>query len=79
MSSQSLVLRELFGGAITIQLPNDLLDASELREVPDTQEVFVDKHSDISYILDVNERVPPTDNREAIKCARLPSLSSKPA
>lgn len=32
---------QLYGGAVTMQLPAGLLDASHVRPVPDTQEVFV--------------------------------------
>ena len=60
-------VRELFGGAITATLPNEIVDASELRQVPDTQEVFISKICDISYIFDITQSVPPTDLVEATK------------
>ena len=37
-----LVARPLFGGAITIGLPSQYLDASNFREIPDNQEVWTD-------------------------------------
>ncbi|KAG8831479.1 hypothetical protein FRC17_003098 [Serendipita sp. 399] len=59
--------RELYGGAITINLPANLIDASDLRQVPDAQEVFLDPHSDISYIFEVLDRVEPDEPEEAAK------------
>jgi len=59
--------RELFGGAITVTLPTALLDASDLRQIPDTQEVFLSPNSGVSIIFEVLERVPATDPLEAVK------------
>ncbi|KAI0670595.1 Mog1p/PsbP-like protein [Trametes maxima] len=58
-------LRELFGGAITAALPANLIDASDFRQVPDTQEVFLFPDSSISIIVEVLESVSATDLREA--------------
>ncbi|TFY58159.1 hypothetical protein EVJ58_g6587 [Rhodofomes roseus] len=49
--------RELFGGAITTTLPTSIIDASDLRQVPDTQEVFLFPDADISIIVEVLQRV----------------------
>ena len=51
---------KLFGGALEIsKLPSiDLLDVSQMRQVPDNQEVFVDKHSDLSIIVELLEHDP---------------------
>ncbi|KAI0747915.1 Mog1p/PsbP-like protein [Daedaleopsis nitida] len=57
--------KELFGGAITVSLPTDLIDASDFRQVPDTQEVFVSSTSDISLIVEVLQSVDATDLRQA--------------
>ena len=70
---------ELYGGAITIsKLPNSFIDISQIRQVPDTQEVFInqlsnhnDSHDvsgsfDHSFIIDLLERVDPIDYQEAI-------------
>lgn len=70
---------ELYGGAITIsKLPNSFIDISQIRQVPDTQEVFINQlsshnHShdvsgsfDHSFIIDLLERVDPIDYQEAI-------------
>lgn len=51
---------ELFGGAITTVIPESFVDASNFREVPDNQEVFVsmsDDDGDVSIIVDILERV----------------------
>jgi len=44
---------ELFGGAMSILLPESFEDISNVREVPDHQEVFVDRLSEISCIVEV--------------------------
>jgi hypothetical protein len=43
----------LFGGAISIILPNAFDDISTIRQVPDHQEVFVDRNSEISFIVEL--------------------------
>ncbi|KAI0957111.1 hypothetical protein AcW1_005607 [Taiwanofungus camphoratus] len=53
----SSAMKELFGGAITISLPTNLIDASDLRQVPDTQEVFLYPDSEISIIVEVLQSV----------------------
>ena len=49
---------ELFGGAITLALPTGLIDVAELRDVADTQEVYVEKDSTVSYLIDITQSVP---------------------
>ncbi|KAI9684004.1 MAG: multicopy suppressor of ts gsp1 [Bathelium mastoideum] len=51
---------ELFGGAITAQYPRTFIDVSNLRQVPDHQEVYVDSQGFTSIIVDILER-PPED------------------
>ena len=47
----------LYGGAITCQIPERFLDCSEFRQVPDHQEVFIDKNqSDQSIIFEILEQ-----------------------
>lgn len=69
---------ELYGGAITTVVPAGFLDASSLREVPDTQEVYVNSRRDAdkfedglatneSIIVDLLETVDKADLREAWK------------
>ncbi|KAF2666731.1 Mog1p/PsbP-like protein [Microthyrium microscopicum] len=47
----------LFGGAITTSLPTGYLDASTMRDIPDTQEVFLDPNSNTNIIISLLERV----------------------
>ncbi|KAL8709989.1 MAG: hypothetical protein Q9225_007367 [Loekoesia sp. 1 TL-2023] len=65
---------ELFGGAITVDLPSGYADVSpfspysNIREVPDHQEIYLDASGFNSIIIEIAERVsqPPTDE-EALK------------
>lgn len=69
--------KELYGGALTTKLPKGLLDASEFRQVPDTQEVFVtDSENTTNYddmvktdsiIIDLMEALETTNVDEALK------------
>lgn len=45
----------LFGGAMSAVLPNHATDISELREIPDNQEVFAHVHTDQSLIVELLE------------------------
>lgn len=67
---------ELYGGAITTVVPPGFIDASTLREVPDTQEVYVNSRRDEeefedglatneSIIVDLLETVDKSDLKEA--------------
>ncbi|KAK4192278.1 putative ran guanine nucleotide release factor [Podospora australis] len=49
----------LFGGAIVVDLPSNFADVSKLRQVPDNQEVYIDKDGFTSIIVDITERVGP--------------------
>ncbi|KIK93505.1 hypothetical protein PAXRUDRAFT_828898 [Paxillus rubicundulus Ve08.2h10] len=58
----------LFGGAIVAQLPADIIDASDIRQVPDSQEVFL--YNDVtgsSLVVEVLERVTAPDDTKAVK------------
>ncbi|KAJ9659411.1 hypothetical protein H2198_003140 [Neophaeococcomyces mojaviensis] len=46
---------DLYGGAMTVSLPTDLVDASNLRQIPDHQEVFLRKNALTSIIFEINE------------------------
>ncbi|KAH0610000.1 uncharacterized protein H6S33_012546 [Morchella sextelata] len=50
---------ELFGGAVVCAVPMDFQDASNFREVPDNQEVYVSMTdgNDTSIIFDIAQRV----------------------
>lgn len=60
-SKTILMLRHLFGGAITASLPENFEDASKFRQIPDNQEVFVDKDSDVSVIVEILETPDNSD------------------
>ena len=53
-SSSSLVgytTRDLYGGAIKISIPNCFIDGSNIREVPDNQELFLDVNASNRSII----------------------------
>lgn len=57
----------LYGGALSVDLPADMTDASTFRQIPDTQEVFVSKtDANHSIIIDLLECVPAQDLKEAL-------------
>lgn len=64
--SLQFVVHELYGGAITVALPHDIVDASNLRQVPDHQEVFLSDKSLTSIIFEINQYQhmlsPPTSD-----------------
>jgi len=47
----------LFGGALIVELPSSFADVSTIRQVPDHQEVYLDKDGFTSIIFDITERV----------------------
>lgn len=49
------MIRELFGGALTVSVPESYVDASNFRQIPDNQEVFVSENSDNSFIIEILE------------------------
>jgi len=59
--------RGLFGDAITADLPDQLIDASYLRQIPDTQEVFLYPNSNVSIVIEILERVEPTQSSDAVR------------
>jgi len=59
MSSNKYRSTPLFGGALVCDLPDRFADVSKLREVPDNQEVWIDKDGFTSIIFDITERVGP--------------------
>ena len=46
-------MKQLFGGAITSLIPKSFEDVSIIRQVPDHQEVFVDKYTEMSLIVEL--------------------------
>jgi len=55
----------LFGGALIADLPSTFLDVSNIRQVPDNQEVYLDKDSLTSIMFDILERVGPPGSSDA--------------
>ncbi|KAI2602690.1 Mog1p/PsbP-like protein [Hypoxylon sp. NC1633] len=47
----------LYGGALIADLPANFADVSTIRQVPDNQEVYIDKDGFTSIIFDIVERV----------------------
>lgn len=52
---------DLFGGAITCLLPTTFADVSDIRQVPDHQEVWLDKDGFTNVIIEILERVEKPD------------------
>ncbi|GAA5937764.1 hypothetical protein JCM1841_004779 [Sporobolomyces salmonicolor] len=61
--------RPLFGGAISCSLPANFVDASDLRQVPDTQEVFLAPDSDLSLIAEILELVKDDAAADSLEAA----------
>lgn len=57
---------DLFGGALNAALPSTFADVSDIRQVPDHQEVWLDKDGFTSIIFEILERVEMSDP-EALK------------
>ncbi|KAJ9604045.1 hypothetical protein H2200_011568 [Cladophialophora chaetospira] len=52
-------VRELYGGAMKVELPVELIDSSDIRQVPDHQEVFLSPTTLTSIIFEINTYVLP--------------------
>ena len=52
---------ELYGGAMSIELPETFRNAAEFRQIPDHQEVFVDHETENSIIIEILERSKESD------------------
>jgi len=61
----------LFGGALSADLPTTFADVSTIRQVPDNQEVYLDKDGFTSIIFDITERVGPPGSDNATDGAAL--------
>lgn len=57
MTSTMMNKYECFDGAINFESDLNLIDASKFRQVPDNQEVFIGKDSEVSVIVEVLEHV----------------------
>ncbi|RMZ77334.1 hypothetical protein DV737_g4363, partial [Chaetothyriales sp. CBS 132003] len=59
--------RELYGGAITSELPRDYIDASSVRQVPDHQEVYLSPKQLTSLIFEINQYVAAGNDADAVQ------------
>lgn len=57
----------LFGGALSAVLPHSIVDTSELREIPDNQEVFAHAHTDQSLIVELVEYQTQVSDQDAVR------------
>jgi len=61
------VERSLFGGAVHCLIPARFDDVSNVREVPDNQEVFADASTEQSIIIELLESDPQLTNSDIVK------------
>ncbi|RIA96093.1 hypothetical protein C1645_733580 [Glomus cerebriforme] len=59
--------RELFGGAISMYIPPSFGDVSDVRNVPDNQEVFTDVNTDQSIIIEILQFVHQAANEDVAR------------
>ncbi|KAL5361342.1 hypothetical protein BJX96DRAFT_176151 [Aspergillus floccosus] len=59
--SSRLTPQAFYGGAITGVIPQGWIDGSALREVPDHQELFLSPTTLSSQIIEINQRVTPSE------------------
>lgn len=55
----SFSTQALYGGAISANLPTGFVDAGELRQIPDHQEVYLSPKTLTTIIFEINEYVSP--------------------
>ena len=70
MTSNSSILRHnqaLFGGAISMSVPMGWTDVSTIRQVPDSQEVFMHPENKCTLILEV---LAPVDAENQAQCIK---------
>ncbi|KAM9958144.1 hypothetical protein ACTFIW_013124 [Dictyostelium discoideum] len=65
--SETFEKRQLYGGAIEIDVPRRFIDVTSYRHIPDHQELFSDEKSDQSVIIELNEFQDHISNANAIK------------
>ncbi|ORZ03191.1 hypothetical protein BCR43DRAFT_482893 [Syncephalastrum racemosum] len=57
LGTMNLKSRNLYGGAIVCPVKDTFADASEFRQIPDNQEVFVDTETQQSLVVELLEQV----------------------
>ncbi|CAI2381200.1 unnamed protein product [Moneuplotes crassus] len=55
------IVKELYGGALTVELPNDFKDLSDIMPIEDNQEVFTDMKYDAKLIIEILECLDSND------------------
>jgi hypothetical protein len=63
--TSNLTTRDLFGGAIVMDIPTTYTDISDFRPIPDNQEVFSDGQTDQSLIVELLEHEPNIPDEES--------------
>jgi len=64
---EATVTRPLFGGAMTIALPEPFTDVSAFRQVPNHQEVYLDPATDRSLVVEINQYNEEEEDSDAVK------------
>ncbi|WPH04280.1 Hypothetical protein R9X50_00716900 [Acrodontium crateriforme] len=69
MTAQDIQYRsvQLYGGAMAADLPTTYSDVSDIRQVPDHQEVYLDTQGYSSIIFEILQRVEIPDGEAALK------------
>ncbi|KAG2181329.1 hypothetical protein INT43_008912 [Umbelopsis isabellina] len=67
MSQPTSTERPLFGGALSAPISTSFLDASQIRQIPDNQEVFVDASTEQSLIIELLQLVAEAQGDEVAK------------
>ncbi|KAG5450387.1 Ran guanine nucleotide release factor [Clonorchis sinensis] len=67
LSHSEMQDRCLYDGAFTLVLPSHVIDASDLRQIPDNQEVFLHPSTNQSVVVDILEQIDTQDPKEAAR------------
>ena len=67
MDTSTTSVASLYGGAITCSLPSQRVDISEVRQVPDHQEVFAHPNTDQSIMIELLEYQNVASGEEAVR------------
>ncbi|KAF1946609.1 Mog1p/PsbP-like protein [Clathrospora elynae] len=57
----------LYGGAISVDLPSNFADTSQIRQIPDHQEVYLDANGYSSIVVEILEYVHKSNDEEALQ------------
>ncbi|KAG9302234.1 hypothetical protein G9A89_008724 [Geosiphon pyriformis] len=66
---------QLFGGACLANIPPHFMDVSDIREIPDNQEVFADPNTDQSIIVEILELVAEASDPASIVSFHFSSVA----